>query len=227
MKHRLNTPNERVWCTTQQRCQETCQCQAVCQGKSPCLEAVCQGKSPCLDIRPLSPVEKHLIICKETSIYYILLFGCCVLYHGEPVENIWNSPFHGRLMSLINVSMRTLCTVLLPAPCACAAAVRSSIAIFTTAADLNAVCFFCKKKNKTKKLLFSALNGIFINMVRCSSKSGDFSILSPVFLLSRHCLDAVFCCQGCLSRHCLDAVCQGVKVLSPDIFCHAASKSLV
>ena len=36
---------------------------------------------------------------------------------------------------LINVSMRTLLvwTALLPAPCACAAAVRSSSAIFTTA----------------------------------------------------------------------------------------------
>ena len=123
---------------------------------SSCLsvKAVCQGKSPCLDIGPLSPVEQRLIICMETPIYVISYFVCCVLYHGESVENIRNSPFHGRLLSLINVSMRALLgTALLPAPCACAAAARSSIAIFTTAADLNAVCFFLQKK-KTLHFLF-------------------------------------------------------------------------
>ena len=199
MKHRINTPNERVWCTTQQRCQETCQCQAVCQGKSPCLEAVCQGKSPRLDIRPLSPVEKHLIICEETSIYYILLFGCCVLYHGEPVENIWNSPFHGRLMSLINVSMRTLCTVLLPATCACAAAVRSSIAIFTTAADLNAVCL----KTKQKNCFFLRLTEFSLIWSGVLQKAGIFRYC-PLF----------FCCRGIALTlfFAVKAVCQGIAL---------------
>ena len=115
-------------------------------------------------------------------------------------------PGHGRLLSLINVYMCTLLfTALLPAPCACAAAVRSSVAIFTTAADLNAVFFFCKKKNIF--LFCFAQNRIFNNMVRRFSKGGDFSIVSPAF-----------CCQGCLSRNCLDAVCQWVKIMSPEIF---------
>ena len=50
------------------------------------------------------------------------------------------------LLSLINVSMRTLlCPALPPPPCACAAAVRIvqlRYGVFTTTADLNAV-FFC------------------------------------------------------------------------------------
>ena len=43
-------------------------------------------------------------------------------------------------LSLIDVSMRMLCTALLPAPCACAAAVRSSsIAIFGAVWGLSGV----------------------------------------------------------------------------------------
>ena len=69
---------------------------AIRQGKSACLDIWCQGKSPCLDM---------------------YLIECCVLYRGESVGNIWNSPFHGRLLSFMNVSMRTLlCATLLPAP---------------------------------------------------------------------------------------------------------------
>ena len=115
-------------------------------------------------------------------------------------------PGHGRLLSLMNVSMCTLlCTALLPAPCACVEAVRSSVAIFTTAADLNAVLFcFCEKKSIFCFVLHKRL---FSNIVRRFSKGGDFSIVSPAF-----------CCQGCLSRNCLDAVCQWVKIMSPEIF---------
>ena len=108
------------------------------------------------------------------------------------------------------LSIRTLlCTALLPAPCACAAAVRSSIAIFTTAADLNAVCVFLHNKKTLHAIfcVFMAQKRITKNMARRFSRSGDFSIVSRVFR-----------CQGCLTRHCLVAVCQGVKVLSPDIF---------
>ena len=102
------------------------------------------------------------------------------LHHEESVESISNSPFHDRLSSLINVYMRMLlCTALLPAPCACAAAVRSSIAIFTTVADLNAVRFLLQKKRNAFFQLF-AQNTIFNNMVRLFSKSGDFSVVSPV-----------------------------------------------
>ena len=129
-----------------------------------------------------------------------LLLGCYVPYHGESVENIWNSPFHGRLLFRINISMRTLlCTALLPAPCACAAAVRSSIAISTTAADLNAVCFVSQKKANTAFFFF------------CLHKT-EFSMLwSGVFQQSgifRSC-PLLFCCQRlsvkalpwrCLSR---------------------------
>ena len=66
--------------------------------------------------------------------------------------------------------------------------------------------FLCKKQTPLF-FLFCAQNRLFNNMVRRFSKSGDFSIVSPVF-----------CCEGSLSRHCLDVFCQGAKVLSPDIF---------
>ena len=98
---------------------------------------------------------------------------------------------------------------LTPCSCACAAAVRSSIALFTTAADLNAVCVFLHNKKTLHAIfcVFMAQKRITKNMARRFSRSGDFSIVSRVFR-----------CQGCLTRHCLVAVCQGVKVLSPDIF---------
>ena len=111
------------------------------------------------------------------------------LHHEESVESISNSPFHDRLSSLINVYMRMLlCTALLPAPCACAAAVRSSIAIFTTVADLNAVRFLLQKKemlfsNFSHKTQFSIIwSGFF-------QKAGIFRSC-PLFL------DVKAVCQG-------------------------------
>ena len=103
-------------------------------------------------------------------------------------------------LSLIDVSMRALlCTALLPALCARAAAGSSSIAMFTintAAADLKAV-FFC------------ILNRIRSD-TRHSFKKRGFLDRVPCFLLSR-----LPVCQGIA---CFNAVCQGVKVLSPDIF---------
>ena len=80
--------------------------------------------------------------------------------------------------------MRTLlCTALLRAPCACAAAVRRSTAMVTTAAYLNAVVCFLQKEINTAFVFFAQI--ITLNdMVRRFSKSGDFSIFS-CFLLSR------------------------------------------
>ena len=120
-------------------------------------------------------------------------------------RNIRNSPFHGRLLPLFNVSISTLlCTALLPALCTLQLCCRCSIAIFTTAADLNAVCYFWRKRKvrglveRCRKLdgglntfiyifsFFFAQIRFFNNIVRRFSKSGDFYIVSPViFLLSR------------------------------------------
>ena len=67
----------------------------------------------------------------------LLLLGLFFLTQRRKIcRKIRNSQFHGRLLSLINVPMHTLlCTALLAAPCACAAAVRSSIAVCTTASS--------------------------------------------------------------------------------------------
>ena len=125
-------------------------------------------------------------------------FGSFLLQHNrESLESIWNSPVHCRLLFLINASMRMLlCTALLPAPCTCAAALRSSIAMFTTAADLNAVCFVFAKKI----LLSFRTTQNFQKFSRAISKKRGFSkILSGDFQKA-----GIFCralcfyfCQGC------------------------------
>ena len=102
--------------------------------------------------------------------------------------------------------MRTLllllCTALLPPPCACAADVGSSIAICTTAADLNAL----KKKSRLHFSLHKTEFSIIWSGVY--KKTGIFRS-RPLFLLSRLAVKA---------SNCLDDVYQGMKVLSPDIF---------
>ena len=72
------------------------------------------------------------------------------------------------------------------APCACAAAVRSSIAIFTAACCRSERLFFLINT----AFFFIAQNIFFNIMVRRFSESRNFSIVSRVF-----------CCQSCLSKY--------------------------
>ena len=91
-------------------------------------------------------------------------------------------------MSLINVSTRTLlCTSLLPAPCACAAAVHSSIATFTTAADLNAVLSFLQKKKKTHFLVFFHQTEFSIKCSGVFQKEGIFRWCPLCFAVKAAC----------------------------------------
>ena len=132
-------------------------------------------------------------------------FGCCVLYHGESVEKhmkftvLWPSLVSYQCLhaytamycpTIIDTSYQKLPFT----PCSlrlCGSCTELNYDICYCCRSERRLLFFAKKNKHCIFCFFFAQNRIFNNMVRRFFKSGDFSVVSPVFLLSRLSVNAL------------------------------------